>query len=90
MVDDVCLYYARMEAKPNQQIAIRSVPLFHESDDPKYKNVVLVKINNERDITSGKFGWCVMCRNAAPFFCKDTRVPVCSVDCKKKHFEENM
>jgi brefeldin A-inhibited guanine nucleotide-exchange protein len=30
-----------------------------------------------------------MCRNTAQFFCKDTRVPICTVDCKKKHFEES-
>jgi brefeldin A-inhibited guanine nucleotide-exchange protein len=87
MVDDVCLYFSKCEI--SKSTPIRSVPLFQESDDAKYKNYISVRIPNEKDIQSGKFGWCIICRNTAPFFCKDTRVPICSVDCKKKHFEES-
>lgn len=36
----------------------------------------------------GRFGWCISCRNAANLWCKDTKHPVCSEDCKKKHFYE--
>jgi hypothetical protein len=33
------------------------VPLFAETDDPRYKNYLQVKIPNESEIPSGKFGW---------------------------------
>lgn len=64
------------------------MPLFQDTDDAKYKNIIEIKIPNEANVLSAKFGWCIICRNPAPFFCKDTRVPICSVDCKKKHFTE--
>ena len=35
----------------------------------------------------GKKGWCFLCRNPADYYCKDTKVPVCSATCKKKHLE---
>lgn len=39
-------------------------------------------------VPKGKFGLCFMCRAPADYYCKDTRVPVCSGDCKKNHLEE--
>lgn len=41
---------------------MRSVPLQHESEDAKYKNLVEIKIENPQGYLSGKFGWCIMCR----------------------------
>lgn len=29
-----------------------------------------------------------MCRGPADLYCKDTRVPICSVECKLKHLDE--
>lgn len=52
-----------------------------------YQNVQIVELKNEIDETAGKFGWCVMCRKGAFSYCKDTRVPVCSKECKFKHLE---
>ncbi len=40
---------------------------------------------NEIGRKAGKFGWCVDCRNSANVYCKDTRHPVCSFECKQKH-----
>ena len=40
---------------------------------------------NELNIEAGQFGWCIVCRNTANLFCKDTKHPVCSVECKMKH-----
>lgn len=39
-------------------------------------------------IQKGKFGLCFMCRAPAHFYCKDTKVSVCSPECKKTHLEE--
>lgn len=66
----------------------RSVPLIHETDDQKYKKIMTVNIENEQNVVSGKFGWCFICRKSANVYCKDSRVPVCNTDCKKKHLEE--
>jgi brefeldin A-inhibited guanine nucleotide-exchange protein len=44
-----------------------------------------VDIKNEHGITAGKFGWCIVCRGQANLYCKDTRHPVCSYECKQKH-----
>jgi hypothetical protein len=35
----------------------------------------------------GKKGFCFLCRKPADYYCKDTKVPVCSVGCKKAHLE---
>ena len=31
---------------------------------------------------------CIICRNTAELYCKETRVPICSVECKMKHLDE--
>jgi hypothetical protein len=33
----------------------------------------------------GKYGFCVVCRNKADFYCKDTKASLCGADCKLKH-----
>lgn len=63
-------------------LPIRSAPLVADSTNPQYKQTKLVEIKNEMGITSGKFGWCFICRNTAKNYCKDTRVPICSESCK--------
>jgi len=47
-----------------------------------------VNIQNELGIQAGKFGWCIVCRSASNLWCKDTKHPVCSSECKKKHLAE--
>jgi brefeldin A-inhibited guanine nucleotide-exchange protein len=49
------------------------------------KSLLELPIVNENGILSGKFGWCFICRKSANLYCKDTRVPVCSLACKQKH-----
>jgi len=44
-----------------------------------------VVVKNELGFEAGQFGWCIVCRSAADLFCKDTRHPVCSAECKMKH-----
>ncbi len=44
-----------------------------------------VEIKNEKSVVSGKFGWCVNCREPASYYCKILRLPVCSFPCKTKY-----
>ncbi|CAG9330937.1 unnamed protein product [Blepharisma stoltei] len=81
MIDDVVLY----DKKNDKNIPIRSVPYMLDPDDPSYKAIVQVEEINEDGIPAGKFGWCVVCRKAANFYCKDMREPVCSEACKKSN-----
>jgi len=49
---------------------------------PSDKEDPSVYLLNELGIPSGKFGWCVACRGTANLYCKHTRHPVCSFECK--------
>ena len=33
------------------------------------------------------FGWCAVCRKTAELYCKETRIPICSVKCKMANLE---
>ncbi|KAM3140342.1 hypothetical protein pb186bvf_007502 [Paramecium bursaria] len=48
------------------------------------------KCLNEFGKENGKFGWCIVCRNTAQSYCKDTKVPVCSKECKTVHLNQMM
>jgi len=50
-----------------------------------YRCLVRVEICNEKENISGNFGWCVVCRAAAQFYCKLLRAPVCSSLCKGQY-----
>lgn len=39
----------------------------------------------EQQKVQAKFGFCFMCLNPAQYYCKDTKIPVCSPMCKKAH-----
>lgn len=45
----------------------------------------LASLVNEVGALCGKFGWCVACRATANLYCKHTRHPVCSYECKQRH-----
>ena len=51
------------------------------------KDEVPAGLVNELGILSGKFGWCVACRATANLYCKHTRHPVCSFECKQRHIK---
>ena len=75
-----------------RHVPLNSVPDEHPSrrksgEDDK-KALPEVRISNEIDVPAGRFGWCIACRNTADLYCKDTRHPVCSAECKKKHIVE--
>ena len=70
-------------------IPLNPIPIAHGNKvvegEPKKKSLPALDIQNEKGIAAGKFGWCMVCRNKADLYCKDTKHPVCSYECKKKH-----
>lgn len=102
LVDDVCIHDQKVEDFKKEherdspelinervsQIPLRSVPMSFDPNDPQYRMIQRVKIENEKGRTAGLFGWCFICREPADYYCKDTRVPVCSIDCKLRHQDE--
>lgn len=102
MVDDVCIYdekikdlareyEAKGEGNLQQKIADlprQTIPPGQDPDDPKFRLEKPVKLENEIGEPAGHLGWCFVCRGPANLYCKDTRVPVCSIDCKMRHLDE--
>jgi hypothetical protein len=71
-------------------IPLRSVPTSVDQilNSPRYRTVHNAYIENEKGFLSGNFGWCVICRQKADLYCLYTRLPVCSLQCKKKINED--
>jgi len=104
LVDDVCINAQKRadieedlkEDSENENIKfelehipLRSVPAsVLDPNDPQYRITYAVDLENERGNPAGLFGWCFVCRLSANLYCKETRVPVCSIDCKLKHSED--
>jgi hypothetical protein len=65
----------------------RVVPQTLDPADPCYLQEVGITCSNEKGETAGRFGWCIMCRKSASYYCKDTRYPVCSPACKLRYIE---
>jgi len=70
------------------KLSLQSVPPRSETNDSKYKSLKAVSLENESGEPAGIMGWCFVCRGPANLYCKDTRVPVCSVECKTRHLDE--
>lgn len=66
----------------------QTVPPNQDPDDPKFRANKPVNLDNEIGEPAGHLGWCFVCRGPANLYCKDTRVPVCSIDCKMRHLDE--
>jgi len=99
LVDDVCIFHKKREElereyKKDQNkfelehIPQRSVPFSFDPADPHYRALTKVELTNERGNSAGIFGWCFVCRGTANLYCKETRIPVCTIDCKLKHLED--
>ena len=71
-----------------KKIPIRTVLDHFTTDPPKLGEIKAVQLENEVGEPAGIFGWCFVCRGPADVYCKDTKVPLCSVDCKHVHLEE--
>lgn len=68
-----------------KNIPLRCVPYKLNKDESMYKRTHIVDVVNEEAHCAGKFGWCVVCRAKADLYCRDTRHPICSYECKHKH-----
>ena len=44
------------------------------------------KIENEKGVLNGKFGWCVVCRNKCDFYNEKEKFAICSLKCEKQIF----
>lgn len=89
MVDEVCLYEERKEAFPSKAINCKLIP--QKFDDFTQFNLVEEQIEsfNELGEKNGRTGWCWVCRGGANFYCKELRLPICSIGCKRKLIEMN-
>lgn len=88
---------AEQASQEEQAISLYAVPKSSKSrkqgDEPdpaqskriKERDEGPLPVTNELGVASGKFGWCVSCRAAANLYCKHTRHPVCSFECKQRH-----
>ena len=72
-------FYSKLE-DVIKSIPLRSVP--QQGQDKR--ELIPVEANNEQGFPCGKFGWCINCRNEANLYCKDTRYPVCGLECKQQ------
>ena len=71
-----------------RNLPLKAVPWNLEADSLSFRMLVKPDIRNESGENAGYFGWCIMCRSTANLYCKETRVPVCSVECKAFHLKE--
>ena len=55
-----------------------------EVNDIKKKEL---ELENEKQHISGRFGWCIVCRKTANYYCKEKRQPICSYMCKLKNMD---
>ena len=90
LVDSICIYYEKN--KRGIKSGLNNIPQNSKEiiTNPNYNQISRVNITNEKDIKSGYFGWCYICRNAADHYDIDTRLPICSLKCKKEIRAENI
>ncbi|CAK70017.1 unnamed protein product (macronuclear) [Paramecium tetraurelia] len=95
MVDEVQIYYERCQIYEKQlEDSNKSKVIDITLHEPSLRNVTMdnnqiqINIINELNIKNGKFGWCTVCRRQASQYCKDTKVPICSKECKFIHLNQ--
>ncbi|CAD8150221.1 unnamed protein product [Paramecium octaurelia] len=95
IVDEVQIYCERSQIYEQQLEDLNKSKVIDTTlDEPSLRNVTIdnnqiqVNIVNELKIKNGKFGWCTVCRRQASQYCKDTKVPVCSKECKNIHLNQ--
>ena len=57
-------------------------------EDPSSAHILPIDCLNEKNEINGKFGWCILCRKPANFYCRVLKVPVCSYHCKNKYYKD--
>ena len=74
---------ATLSIKAEEVYGIKNYdPIPKDSSNFRYLPLEEVNENNEKN---GKFGWCIICRQKANYYCKNYRVPVCGYRCKQKN-----
>ena len=53
-----------------------------------YLDLVSIETKNEEGNEAGLFGWCVISRKKADFYCKDSRLPIHSINEKIAFLEK--
>lgn len=92
LTDCVEIYGNRVDNARGSEASVdlipeRVVPQTLDPSDPSYLQEVEITCRNEKGEAAGRFGWCIMCRKGAGYYCKDTRFPVCSPACKLRYIE---
>ncbi|CAK61467.1 unnamed protein product (macronuclear) [Paramecium tetraurelia] len=92
LVDEVQIYSERRQIYDRQIEDLNQIKVIDLNlQEPNLRNVTVDKnliqvyVTNEQNIKNGKFGWCVVCRKQASQYCKDSKVPICSKECKVVH-----
>lgn len=86
------MYQARLKAAAAQGISPSLVPRLLvppslDPDDKQYQTEIEVQVKNEEGHLNGRFGWCVVSRKPANYYCKESRLPVHDLECKLKYLE---
>ncbi|CAD8175946.1 unnamed protein product [Paramecium octaurelia] len=95
LIDEVQIYTERKQVYDRQIEDLNQMKVINlDLHEPNLRNVTVeknqiqVNVTNEQNIKNGKFGWCVVCRNSASQYCKETKVPICSKECKFIHLNQ--
>ncbi|CAD8069698.1 unnamed protein product [Paramecium primaurelia] len=95
LIDEVQIYTERRQIYDRQLEDLNQMKVINiDLHEPNLRNVTVEKnqiqvyVTNEQNMKNGKFGWCVVCRNQASQYCKDTKVPICSKECKFIHLNQ--
>ncbi|CAD8161380.1 unnamed protein product [Paramecium pentaurelia] len=95
IVDEVQIYCERRSIYERQQEDLNKIKVIDLNlHEPSLRNVTIdnnqiqVNLVNEMNIKNGKFGWCIVCRRQASQYCKNTKVPICSKECKFIHLNQ--
>ena len=85
MVDLICLQDAKGDLNSYNNYKVNSLIPKTKNDFnlPLYRKLSNIKLLNEYNYESGRFGWCYICRKKADYYCKDIKVPICSYKCKE-------
>jgi len=81
--DELGYYEKHIEAR----IPIFAVPQASFYENEQYDYSIKTNLINEGSLKSGLFGWCFCCRESADLYCKQHRIPVCSIECKINHIK---
>lgn len=75
------------DEKVKGKLALSTVPAVSGSQSSSNEAVIKVQLKNEIGELNGTFGWCLVCRKSADYFCKQTKLPICSLQCKNRNIE---